>query len=324
MANIREIARLAGVSVSTVSRVLNHHPYVSADKREAVLKTIRDLDYSPNINAVHLSLGKTNMVGVVLPTINHPYFSELLEGIAEEAMKQNTQLVLFQTGYHQDKEYEALEQLRGHLIDGIIFASRAIPFDLLLKYKSAGPIVICEDSDLDDFPSVSIEHVAAFNLGLEYLISNGHKRIAICLGRLEGTNSQKRQKAYEEKMDMIGQKVQEDWILGNCLMIQDGKRVVNQYLQMNEKPTAFLVGNDQVAAGMITEIAKQGLAVPENVAILSFDNHPISEIMRITTIDIPTKQLGAYAFNSFYKRSCDSTYAEKIALPFKLIERHSV
>ncbi|MBS8264321.1 LacI family DNA-binding transcriptional regulator [Mesobacillus boroniphilus] len=324
MANIREIARLAGVSVSTVSRVLNNHPYVTPDKREAVLKTIRELDYSPNINAVHLSRGKTNMVGVVLPTINHPYFSELLEGIAEEAMKHNIQLVLFQTGYHQEKEFEALEQLRGHLIDGVIFASRAIPFDSILKYKDAGPIVLCEDSDQDEFPAISIKHVAAFNLGLDYLMSKGHERIAICLGRLEGTNSQKRQKAYEEKMKMIGQNVHGDWILGKCLMIQDGKSVVDRFLQMKEKPTAFLVGNDQVAAGIITETIKQGLAVPENVAVLSFDNHPISEIMGITTIDIPTKQLGTYAFHAFIKRSDDSKYAKKVALPFKLIVRNSI
>lgn len=324
MANIRKIARLSGVSVSTVSRVLNNHPYVSSEKREAVLKTVGELDYSPNINAVHLSRGKTDMVGVVLPTINHPYFSELLEGIAEEAMKHNIQLILFQTGYQEEKEFEALEQLRGHLIDGVIFTSRAIPFDSLLKYKGAGPIVLCEDSDQVAFPSISIEHVAAFNLGLEYLISKGHTRIAICLGRLEGTNSQKRQKAYAEKMNMIGQKVHEDWIFGKCLMIQDGKRVVDRFFKMKEKPTAFLVGNDQVAAGIITETVKQGLSVPENVAVLSFDNHPISEIMGITTIDIPTKQLGTNVFNAFIERSSDSKYAKKITLPFKLIQRLSV
>jgi DNA-binding LacI/PurR family transcriptional regulator len=324
MANIREIARQAGVSVSTVSRVLNNHPYVSPDKREAVLKTIKELDYSPNINAVHLSRGKTNMVGVVLPTINHPYFSELLEGIAEEAMKNNIQLVLFQTGYNQEKEYEALEQLRGHLIDGVIFASRAIPFDSLLKYKAEGPIVLCEDSDQNEFPSISIQHVAAFNLGLEYLISKGHERIAICLGRLEGTNSQKRLKAYEEKMKMIGQKVREDWIFGKCLLIQDGKKVVHHLLQMKEKPTAFLVGNDQVAAGIITETLINGLNVPEDIAVLSFDNHPISELMGITTIEIPTKQLGTDAFNAFIKQSADMKYPKKITLPFRLILRKSV
>jgi DNA-binding LacI/PurR family transcriptional regulator len=324
MANIREIARLAGVSVSTVSRVLNNHPYVSSEKREAVLKTIKELDYSPNIIAVHLSRGKTNMVGVVLPTINHPYFSELLEGIAKEAMQHKIQLVLFQTGYQEEKEFEALEQLRGHLIDGVIFASRAVSSDSLLKYKDAGPIVLCEDSDQVVFPSISIEHVAAFNHGMEYLITKGQDRIAICLGRLEGPNSQKRQKAYEEKMKMIGQKVHGEWIMGSCLVIQDGKKVVDRYLQMKDKPSAFLVGNDQVAAGIITEAKKHGLSVPENVALLSFDNHPISEIMGITTIDIPTKQLGAHAFNAFIKRFGDSKYAKKIVLPFKLIPRQSV
>ncbi|MBT2641325.1 LacI family DNA-binding transcriptional regulator [Bacillus sp. ISL-41] len=324
MANIREIARLAGVSVSTVSRVLNNHPYVTPDKREAVMKTIRELDYSPNINAVHLSRGKTNMVGVVLPTINHPYFSELLEGIAEAAIKHNIQLVIFQTGYNLEKEFEALEQLRGHLIDGAIIASRAIPYDSLLKYKDAGPIVLCEDSDQDEFPSISIQHVAAFNLGLEYLLSNGHERIAICLGRLEGTNSKKRQKAYEEMMKMIGQKVHKEWIIGKCLLIQDGKKVVNRFLKMKEKPTAFLVGNDQVAAGIITEAKKQGLNVPEDLAVLSFDNHPISGILGITTIDIPTKQLGTDAFNAFIKRTGDGKYAKKVTLPFKLVQRQSV
>lgn len=324
MANIREIAKQTGVSVSTVSRVLNNHPYVSPVKREAVLKTIKELDYSPNMNAVHLSRGKTSMVGVVLPTINHPYFSELLEGLAKEAIKHNIQLVLFQTGYYEEKEFEALEQLRGHLIDGVIFASRAIPFDLLLKYKDDGPIVLCEDSDQHVFPSISIKHEEAFNLGLEYLISRGHGRIAICLGRLEGANSQKRQKTYLQKMAFIGHEVHDEWVIGDCLVIQDGKKVMDRYVKMKEKPTAFLVGNDQVAAGMITEATKYGLAVPGDVAVLSFDNHPISEIMAITTIDIPTNQLGSYAFKAFIKRSENSKYAEKIALPFQLIKRETV
>lgn len=324
MTNIREIARLAGVSVSTVSRVLNDHPYVSKNKRDIVLKTIEKLDYSPNINAVHLSRGKTNMLGVVLPTINHPYFSGFIEGIAEEAIKHDIQLVLFQTGYNPEKELEALEQLRGHLIDGVIFGSRAIEFDLLMKYKEAGPIVLCEDADQEEFPSISIKHVEAFNLGLDFLISKGHDRIAICLGRLEGTNSLKRQNAYEEKMFQIGKSVPEEWIIDQCLMIQDGEKVVDRFLQMNEKPTAFLVGNDQVAAGMITAFFKKGLSVPEDLAVLSFDNHPISEIMGITTIDIPTKQLGGSALHAFIKRKEDSAYASKIVLPFHIIQRNSV
>ncbi|MBT2681003.1 LacI family DNA-binding transcriptional regulator [Bacillus sp. ISL-35] len=324
MANIREIARLAGVSVSTVSRVLNNHPYVSTEKRDAVLETMKKLDYSPNINAVHLSRGRTNMVGVVLPTINHPYFSELLEGIAEEAMHHNIQLVIFQTGYHEEKEFEALEQLRGQLIDGVIFASRAIPFGTLMNYKGAGPIVLCEDSDQDEFPSISIKHVDAFNLGLDYLITKGHQKIAICLGRLEGTNSRKRKNAYVKKMKMIGEDVRSEWILGQCLMIEDGKEVIDQYLKMEVRPSAFIVGNDQVAAGMMTAAHKLGLDIPGDLGIISFDNHPVSEILDITTISIPTKQLGTTALKALIKRSAEKEFANKITLPFQLIERDSV
>lgn len=324
MTNIREIARLAGVSVSTVSRVINNHPYVRQDKREAVLRIMEELDYSPNVNAVHLSRGKTSMIGVVLPTINHPYFSELLEGIAEEAIKHDIQLVLFQTGYNEKKELEALEQLRGHLIDGVIFCSRALDFDLLMNYKGIGPIVLCEDADQKAFPAVSINHVEAFNLGLDYLFTNGHKKIAICLGRLEGTNSRKRIEAYKGKLKKSGQKLRSDWMIGNCLMIEDGKKVFDLYLKWSEKPTAFLVGNDQVAAGLKTEAIKSGMKIPDEMAIISFDNHPVSELMDITTIEIPTKQLGISAFKAFIEQSRDIHFSEKIALPYRLIARGSV
>ncbi|MEH7885692.1 LacI family DNA-binding transcriptional regulator [Bacillus sp. JJ1609] len=324
MANIREIARIAGVSVTTVSRVLNNHPYVSPAKREVVLKTIEEMGYSRNLNAVHLSQGKTNMVGIVLPTINHPYFSGLLEGIAVEAKKHNIQLVLFQTDYKRDKELDALEQLRGGLIDGVIFCSRAIPFDFLLQYKDIGPIILCEDADQQEFPSVSIEHVKAFNLGLDYLVSKGHRKMAICLGRLEGTNSQKRIAAYKHKLKQIGEMLRSDWILGQCLRIEDGNKVITKYTEWDEKPTAFLVGNDQVAAGLISEADRIGLRVPDDIAVLSFDNHPVSEILNITTIEIPAKQLGISAFNAFIKKTKHIDFADKIVLPFHLIERKSV
>ena len=106
MANIKDIAKMAGVSVTTVSRVLNNHPYVSADKKEAVRKAIELCKYQPNINPVHLSIGKTYLIGVVIPFSNHPYFGLLLEGIANEALKRNYKLVVFQTNYEELREAE--------------------------------------------------------------------------------------------------------------------------------------------------------------------------------------------------------------------------
>lgn len=112
MANIKEIAKAAGVSVATVSRVLNGHPYVSEAKRRAVGKAMEQLQYARNMNAVHLIKGTTEKVGVILPQINYAYFAQLMEGIAEGALRHNYQLMLCQTGYRPEEEMKVLRMLR--------------------------------------------------------------------------------------------------------------------------------------------------------------------------------------------------------------------
>ncbi|MGE8203560.1 LacI family DNA-binding transcriptional regulator [Heyndrickxia sp. NPDC080065] len=325
MANIREIAKLAGVSITTVSRVLNNHPYVSEEKKEAVHRAIETLNYKRNIHALHLSKGSSNMVGVVIPTINHPYFSSIVEGIADEAMKHDLQLVLFQTNYETTKEIDSLELLRGQLIDGLIFCSRAISYDVLLEYKSYGPIILCEDSDQSDFPSISIPHKEAFQFGMEYLISKGHSKIAYTLGRLEGPNSLKRRKAYASMMKRINQSIHNDWIFDECLTINDGTQIVDKYKELKEKPTAFLVTNDQVAAGLKLAADELRLKIPQDIAILSFDNQPISQILGISTIEIQTKEIGRIAIKSVIQfEEIIKKKKNKILLPFTLIERSTV
>ncbi|ASS91327.1 MAG: LacI family DNA-binding transcriptional regulator [Bacillaceae bacterium] len=325
MATIRDIAKLAGVSVTTVSRVLNNHPYVSDEKKEAVLKVIEEINYKRNIHAVHLSRGFSNLIGVVLPKIDHPYFSSIVEGISEEAIKHHLQLVLFQTNYEPAKELEALELLRGTLLDGVIFCSRAISFDVLKEYKNAGPIVLCEDSDQSHFPSLSIPHEQAFQFGLDYLISKGHTKIAFTLGRMEGPNSKKRRKAYKTKMKELGEPIRSEWIFDKCLSITDGKQLMEKLQHLEKKPTAFFVTNDQVAAGILLSAEQYKIKIPQDIAILSFDNQPIADIMGITTIEIPIRKMGKLAVQSIIhcKEKREQTN-KKMTLPFRLIERKTV
>lgn len=326
MTNIREIARQAGVSITTVSRVLNNHPYVSEEKRTAVFNAIDKLNYTRNLNAVHLARGTTNLIGVVLPTISLPYFADLIAGMAEEAIQQNKQLILFQTNYETTKELDALEMLSGNVIDGIIFCSRALPLQAIEAYQDYGPIILCEDSDQDHFPSISIEHDKAFQFSLDYLISKGHRKIAYGIGRKEGTNSAKRRKAYNRKMEEIGESVRTDWIFDQCYTIQDGMEVFRQYTSLPEKPTAFLITNDQVAAGFVSEAKKHGVKVPEEIAVLSFDNHPIAEMLGISSIEIPTKQMGEQAFKVLlHHLSKDEIKgSSKYVIPYRLHERETV
>src|SRR3954465_6002979 len=138
MTNIKDVAKMAGVSVTTVSRVLNNHPYVREEKRNAVLDAIKQSNYQQNINAVHLSLGKTCLVGVVVPFIDHPYFALLIKGIANEALKNNYKLVVFQTDYVEESELEALQMLKQKQIDALIICSRICSWSILEDHTSYG------------------------------------------------------------------------------------------------------------------------------------------------------------------------------------------
>jgi DNA-binding LacI/PurR family transcriptional regulator len=145
MTNIKDLAKMAGVSVTTVSRVLNNHPYVSEEKRNSVLEAIRVTNYQQNINAVHLSKGKTQMIGVVLPFSDHPYFALLIKGIAKQALEHHYKLVLFQTDYKESMELEALQMLKQKQIDSLIICSRACDWSTIEEYLPFGSIVLFED-----------------------------------------------------------------------------------------------------------------------------------------------------------------------------------
>ncbi|MEC1793247.1 LacI family DNA-binding transcriptional regulator [Bacillus vallismortis] len=321
MANIKDIAEKAGVSITTVSRVINNHPYVSEDKRNRVFEAMEALAYTRNIHAVHLSKGYSNMIGVVLPTINLPYFAELIAGIADAAEGSGIHLSLFQTNYDVQKEVFALTQLKERQVDGLIFCSKALADERLMDWK--GPILLCQNSDIGRFSTISIPHEQAFRYGLDYLMAKGHKKIAICLARKKGMNSHFRIKAYREALEEIGEAFHEDWVIEKAISINDGKALFHKWENWKEKPTAIIVANDQVSAGLLLEAKARRVLVPDELAILSVDNHEISQSLGITTIDIQTKEMGKQAFAMLEKR-IQGQPIEKKVLDYRLIERSTV
>lgn len=320
MSNIRDIASLANVSVTTVSRVLNNHPYVSEEKREAVWQAIKQMNYQKNINAVHLSRGKTNVIGVVIPHIHHPYFSLLLEGIAQEAQRNEYKLMMIQTNYEAEKELEALDMLKHKQVDGLVITSRESSLDAIKEYVSYGPIVLCEEIEDKEIASVCINHYHAFKEAMNFLIEKGHRNIGYCINRTEGKSSLKRREAYTDVLQGIGEPLREEWIFKNCLFIEDGERVVTEWLKLQKRPTALLVTNDSVAAGVIIQCQKQGIAVPADLAIIGFDNEAIAKSLNITTMELPLRTMGQKAF-----QQCLMTdSASCVVMPYKLIERETV
>ncbi|HFJ9381794.1 LacI family DNA-binding transcriptional regulator [Bacillus paranthracis] len=325
MANIKDIAKMAGVSVTTVSRVLNDHPYVSEEKRKAVIEIVEKLNYSQNANAVHLSKGKTNIVGVILPYINHPCFDAMVGGMMEVALAHNYRVLLCQTNYNKKEEMKSLHMLKTKQLDGLIICSRANEWETIEPYASYGTIVACEDNDISNISSVYTNHSAAFQLGMDYLIEKGYKKIGYCTGRKLGPSSQKRFDVYKRQLQSIDEEVNEEWIFTECFTLEDGVRVAHKLKEMQHLPEALIVAGDEVAIGVMTEAEKLGIQVPEDLAIIGFDNQPISQVLQLTTIDQNLKEIGKKAFEMFYRQTnAESSKQEKVEIPYELVERSTV
>lgn len=320
MTNIRKIAKLAGVSVTTVSRVLNNHPYVSEEKRKAVEKAIKECDYQRNLNAVHLSKGETRLIGVVIPFTNHPYFGLIVEGIASEAVKNNYKLVLFQTNYEEKREIEAFEMLKHKQIDALIICSRICDWEVIDHYVGYGPIILCEDSRGKGISSTFIDHYQTFSKALEYLYNHGHKKIGYCIGRKAGPSSKQRERAYKDFLLKINQPFEPDSIFHDCFNFEDGEKVVNRLLEISNPPSALLVTGDQVAAGILICCKEKQISVPNELALLGFDNQPIAKVMNITTLEIPLVEIG----RKLLLQAIDHTAISYEEVFVKLIERKTV
>jgi DNA-binding LacI/PurR family transcriptional regulator len=318
--NIRYIAKMANVSATTVSRVLNNHPYVSEDKKVAVLQAVEESNYQRNINAVHLSKGKTFLIGVVIPFSNHPYFGQLIEGIANQAVENNYNLVLFQTNYEEKKEKEALNMLRYKQIDALIICSRTCTWDKIKTYTQYGSIVLCEDAKGKNVSSTFVDHYKTFTTALDYLKEKGHSKIGYCVGRRSGINSKQRELAYRDFVSKNKQSFRNDYIFDNCLYFEDGETVIQNMRKMSEPPSALLVTSDQVAAGILVCCENQNISVPDDLAIIGFDNQPIAKIMGLTTIEMNLSKIG----QSLFHQATSDKAISKEEIAAHLIQRDTV
>ncbi|GGF95643.1 LacI family transcriptional regulator [Paenibacillus albidus] len=319
MANIKDIARLAGVSVTTVSRVINGHPYVRDDKKAAVLRAMEETNYERNINAVHLIKGKTNLIGVMVPSIKRPYFGLVVEGIAEEALKGNYKLVLIQTNYEEQREQEALMMLKLKQIDALIICSKISDWDIVEEYAAYGPIIAFEDARGRNVSSIFIDHYKGFMEALAYLNGKGHRKVGYCLARKSGTSSKQREAAYRDFLKSSGEPFDPDCAFYDAIHFEDGEWIVQRLMTMQDPPTALLVTSDQVAAGILACCNERELDVPSKLAIVSFDNQPIARTLNITTFEIPLTEIGR---DLFRKVMTKEFFQQEI--PVRLIERLTV
>ena len=326
---IRDIARLAGVSIATVSRVLNDRPDVSTETRDAVLEVVRRHGFSTNRNARALSAGRTGLVGVTLPLVADAYFSPILSGAAEALYEQDMRAILCPTLHQYEREVGLIERLMHGTTDGAIVLLPEESSEELQALQAQGyPFVVADPRIAlePDIPCVSAAHASGAMQATEHLLALGHRRIGAITGPLGWMATEERRKGYYSALAAAGAlpepslEVRSDW------KIDGGHEAAGRLLDLAEPPTAIFAFNDNLAIGAMRAARERGLEIPRDVSIVGFDDTEEAAIVTpaLTTVRQPLAELGRMAV-SLLVRLLDKQRVEtlRVELATRLVVRES-
>ncbi len=328
MATIQDVARQARVSIATVSRVLNGGAPVSQVTRGRVLQVVADLGFQPNALARALHQKRTRSVGLLVPDISNPYYPELARGVEDAACDHGYSVVICNTYARPDKLREYVRVLGEKRVDGLILgggagreADDAPPVDpeawravVGIGYRGLG------------FPTVGIDNRRAAHEAAAHLIGLGHRRIGFIGGPLERLTVQERLLGFEQCLAEHGLERDPALVRGGDFRPSGGYAVTRECLDLPEPPTAVLAANDRMAIGAIAAVTDAGLRVPGDVAVVGFDDTPVSAYIRpgLTTVSIPAYELGATAMRQVLRLLDEGGAVDQSTLlPARLVIRES-
>ena len=322
MATIIDVAKVAGVSKSTVSRVLTDNGYVSESSRQKVLAAMEEIGYIPNILARQFQSGVTKTIGFIAPS----YLSTMgkfLQVFMETAKKYGYFVNLYLTSGDKQKELEALNQMKFKQIDGIFILTRTNEWEAIEKFSQYGPISTWNRIEEDWIYSAYFDHYEGYFKALNYLYDEGYREFGHVLGNSQNLNTKARMKALKEFHETKGIKLNPDWLIQESRLYDDGKLIGEKWLNSEQKPECLAFYSDYVAAQFISKIEEEGFKSPDDVGVLGFDNSEISDLMHITTVDYSIEKQAYNSFIYLYNQLNDMAIPEE-KLTTKIIKRKTI
>ncbi|MBN1564371.1 MAG: LacI family DNA-binding transcriptional regulator [Anaerolineae bacterium] len=328
---IRDVAKLAGVGVGTVSRVLNDSSQVREETRQKVLAAIKVLNFSPNLAARQLSSGKTGTIGVVTPFLTFPSYVDRLTGIQDVLDESEYDLVLY--------SIRSVEQLQRRLqiligenrVDGLIILSLPFSEDKLRAINPTFPIIAVDNDVMNYYPHIIIDNVEGGELATNYLIERGHQFIGFIGDRINSafgfTSTEKRFEGYERALAQADLPFVEEWYWVGEHSHEAARQNARRILSLPERPTAFFVAIDTLAFGVLTAAQDLGLRVPEDVAVIGFDDVVAASYMNLTTIRQGLVESGRLSVQQMLEWLEQGQYPydnKKLKLPLEIVERATV
>jgi LacI family transcriptional regulator len=293
---IRQIADLAGVSIATVSRVLNGRDDVAPETRDLVRQIIREQGYTANRSARGLSAGRTGLIGILVPMVFPAYFAGILAGAAEALTERDLPIALSPTGGEHDREVSVIDRLYG-LTDGALIILPEESGEELERLQENGYRFVVIDPLMplaERIPSVSAAHTSGADQAMQHLLELGHRRIAHIAGPRGWVATEDRRRGYHAALAAAGILPDPALTVGTTPEISHGQDAAGHLLNLPDPPTAILSFNDNNAIGAIQAARARGLRVPEDLSVVGFDDVEGATIVtpKLTTVRQPLAEMG--------------------------------
>ena len=297
---MREVARRAGVSLATVSRVLNDTEYISEDTRRRVLEVVREFNYFKNVHARRLATGRSDIFGLIISEIANPYFPEIIRGYQATAWSRGFDVLICNTEYDRERTKAVMRKLRESGVRGVAVMTSSVEQNIAHELTAAGiPLVFCNyDSAGKLVSNVCIGYEHGINKAIEHVVELGHRRSAVIAGPADNYTAIRIKNALVSGLTARGMKPV--CVLESNYRVDGGASAVREVLARPEMPTVIFCGNDLIAMGAMSALEDSGVSVPEDVSVIGIDDIFFSFLARppLTTISVPREQLGIKAFEA--------------------------
>jgi len=297
MPTIKDVAVSAGVSIATVSHVINGTRFVSDELKQRVLSAMEALDYRPNTLARGLRSGRTRTIGIIVPDASNMFFAEIGRAIEDIGFENGYSVIVCNSDNNLDKQRSYIDTLITKQIDGIIFISAGAPDAELEPLKQAGIPIVVADREIPPGQAdvVLIDNELGGYLATQHLIELGHTRIACIAGPTNLNPSAGRITGFFRALHEHGLSAPPDWVISGDFQIESGDACMARLLASDLPPSAVFVCNDMMAIGAMGAIRRQGLRVPEDISVVGFDNIALSKAVYppLTTVRQPIAEIAA-------------------------------
>ena len=295
---IQDVAEAAGVSVSTVSRVLNDKDDVAPETYEKVQKVIEDLSYTSSLAAKSMRSRRTNVIGLIMPDVEFPFAIQVMKGVNRAITELDYDLIVYTGGdikkeSSADREQRYVSLLNSGITDGVIVVTPAAT-----TFSTASPVVVVDpNNEGPDCPAVIATNRAGALAVMEYLVGLGHRRIGFIGGRPELQSAVQRLQGYKDGLRQAGIPLDPELIQAGDYSTETGMICAQKLLNLSDPPTAIFAANDQSAIGVIKAAQEAGLHVPDDLSVVGFDNIPEAAYIHpgLTTIDQSVDKMGYVA-----------------------------